>query len=342
MSRRLLALPVAALAIALGAQVALAQPEISGFVYQDFRLLFGGTDEGTDLQVPDPWVRIYITGDASERISYTIRLVDAKTDFEGTYKDGLLTEAFVVVHDVTPGLNLTVGRKRINWTFLQEQRLDNDLFWLPTVRDRGLGFKYERSPNIRLDYKGDNFELSGFYALGEKEEDPFDPGPPPKSPGSLDDLRGKRFDVLSREELGARLLYSVPTFQDLDVKVGAQVIMDFIDDPDTPANDDDNIGWGVQGQVGRKGFGYLYGEYGQPDTDTGEKFWIVGAKADLAKSLGLRAFFERDIENDESAFEVAKQLNDYMELIFGGDTDLEERGDDEWGLYLVTRFGTTF
>lgn len=365
MSRKLLPVALALFLVAASVQTASAQwVDISGWVRQDLRLDFGsGSDEGTNVLIDDPWTRIVVSGDINDKIGLYVRLVDVKPVPPGAERAsagservresaatnpcaafpsdavcqwdsntqtveynvpfardwGLLRHAYVTVHDLTPGLELKAGRQKIYWTLLQERVLDERL-----AMENAPAFVYHEGPAVNFDYQSDNFLLSGFYA-----------------PDSVD--VGRRIDILSRERLGARAAYT-GSVSDLDFLLGAQAVIDFKSTQFSPPDDsdEDDIGWGVQGQIGRKGLGALYAEYGQPDTDVSDTFWVVGAKLDLLESVGITGFLERDIEGDESAFEFSKKVNDYFDLIFGGDTNAFDEGDDEWDLYLVSRFGVTF
>lgn len=357
MRREFLAMAVAVLLVVAGAGGVSAQgPEISGWVWQDFRLSFGtgGADgEETDVLIDDPWVRIEISGNLNDNLGYFIRLTETRPVgpggpwelAEGSSCDdpeplftgdgragvgggedpvmavcdgipnvnghpfGLLDRAYVTVTDLTPGLSLKVGRERINWSLLQDRLLD-DVGWTP------FSFSYFTAPVAALDYTSDSFGLSAYYT---------------PEPGNI----GQRLDLLSEERIGARATYTTGA-GGFDLFLGSEVVVDFKEGAD------DDIGWGAQALLGR-GPWAVYGEYGQPDSDAGLNYWVVGAHLDLRDSpAALYAWVERDIELDEMAFEVMRQMNDYIQLLFGGDTVPGDEGDDEWRLYLVTRVGTTF
>lgn len=328
----LLAVSAASMWAAADPSPVLAQVGIKGFIYQDIWLEFGASDiEGTDLVVYDPWVRLLVTGDVNDRLTVNVRLTNSKKSNGDAGGAGLLKEAYVAVRDLAPGLSLRVGRQKINWTVLQEKRADKDLFWAKDVKDAGNGFQWFLAPALRLDYAASPFTVSVYYALGDEQGDK---------------LRGRRIDLFSREEVAARATYTA-RLHGADVLLGGMAVLDFKgeqtspgDGAETAPGGEDAVGWGVQARVGTKRLGALYGEYGQRDADRGDTFWRLGVKVSLLETAGISGFVERDIRNDASAFEFAKKLNDYLELILGATTlNDNQPGDDEWRFYVVTRFG---
>lgn len=359
--------------------------QVGGWVYQDLRLAVLNADEEADhgggsssaqVLVDDPWVKVWVNGYLSDRIEAFAALVDTMPvmpmpgrmgeravagglpkDVMGRDPMGLLREAHVTVKDVVPRLDIRIGRQMIDWSLLQERYLDmmrpldNEPFHhyqmghphkAGGMRETGFSW-FMAVPAVHLDYHPGPLRLMAYYT------------PEPVNAGN-------RFDPLSRERLAGRITYST-NLGGFDVLGGTQVVLDFAKDGmmdggmggggggmSSPGGED-RLGWGVQGAVGKSNvrtFYALYGEYGQPDDDTGDRYWVVGARADFLKLAGVpavSAFVERDIRNDESAFEVTwrpRQINEYLSFIFGGDTNPAEPGDDAWNLYLVTRLGTLF
>lgn len=338
--------------LALLAAPALAAHEdahISGWLYQDFRLEFGGDDNDTQLLIHDPWLRLIIGGDLYDRFSFHLWLIENEPpepgEEEGDGDDeaghdapgrplGLLFEAAVTAH-LTPNLDVTAGRQNIYWTFLGERFLNDDpVFGEPMFP----GFVQFTAPALSFDYRTGPLTLSGFYTPEAKEEED----------DVYEENTGKRLKPFSRERAGARAVYTTGV-GGWDARLGIQLVVDFreaaapVSEEDGPeSSGEDLLGWGVQGALGRRDLLTVYGEYGQPDADTKEKFWVVGSRLHFLEPMGITAFLERDIARDESHFEVAKQVNDYLHLIFGGDTGPDEPGDDEWTLYFVVRTGLAF
>lgn len=306
--------------------------EIHGRVAQDLRLDLGDRRDGdaTTIQVDDPWVRLDVSGSLGERLEFFVRLVEVapvgpgeeREAAGGTASLGLLDEAHVTAR-LGPELSLTAGRQNVSWTLLQERVLDeNPVFGQGAGQP---GFTYFTAPAVHLSFAPGAWGMGVYYTPGEEPA-------------------GLRFLPFSREQLGARVTWAVER-REVTLSAGGAAVVHFRDDRSHQRGtvERDTLGWGVQASAVRAGLGGLYAEYGQPDADRGDRFWLVGARLDLLESAGLSGFVERDLTNDEMAFEVSKELNPYVRLIVGGDTKPDSGpGDDEWRLYAVSRFGMDF
>ena len=278
--RKLLVALLLSAVVALGAQVALAAPNVSGYIEQKVTYAFGADSPYTFGQT---LFRVNVSGDASDSLSYFGR-IQATAGKATTLVDEDHPLASPVVYGYltyknlgTAGLNVSVGRQLLYWS-----RVNN--------YDGESAFAVGAADAVLASYSLGGATVNGYYKVNKP---------------------GTKQKLASDEQVGGRVTFK-PSAGGLALDLAAVVQVNL--------TSGGGSGYGVSGSVGLGALGSVYAEVGKKPGATDNDI-VVGANIDVLKGAGVSAWFEYNVDDQNYAFALSRDLVKGLNLSFSGNND---------------------